>query len=240
MTSEQQEQLLGIFSAEAKEAERLCFIVRASELQAERVDRLADFLVWLWQTKEELIKGHDEDGANLILALEYMTSGLKAELQMWIELKDGSPEKAWELLVRCQMLTQAAIRSHALGQNAGSRLRRYESLEEILFPQQLFSSVGAISKYRMCSICKGSYDECPHIIGRPYWGRMCGVTIEEVEKLEDIAVVKNPEDKRCRVVAYSDQDGRRDLMTWRLDQSKATDIFCIEGMAVRYDDDATN
>ncbi len=234
MNDETQKALIERFSAEAEEAEALAFIARATELQIEQVQILSDFHGELEMLKSDRISERDEDGANLVLSLECMIEALRAELQMWVELKSERPEEAWDQLVLSQNLTQSAMRAHKFGQVAARRLPYYETIEEIIFPPQMFCSIGAIVGRRECSICKESYDECSHVAGRPYMGRMCSIILRDCERLDEESVVDDPADKRCRVVGFSDSRGFRNKMTWRLDPSKATDTFMISGHAARY------
>ncbi|MDD3381663.1 MAG: hypothetical protein PHD68_10735, partial [Rugosibacter sp.] len=68
-----------------------------------------------------------------------------------------------------------------------------------------------------CSICGGDYDDCDHLIGRPYMGRFCYIIARDIS-LDHVAIVKEPADKRCRVERFNVDGGVRNRMTWRIER----------------------
>ena len=74
-------------------------------------------------------------------------------------------------------------------------LSKYEKL----YPYNLFLSSEFIIKSAHCSICGKSMLnlDCPHIAGNIYWGEIAIRCVDEIEKFQAIALVRNPEDKRC-------------------------------------------
>jgi hypothetical protein len=53
-------------------------------------------------------------------------------------------------------------------------------------------------------------------------GQICARVIEEAD-LRETSMVPEPANKHCRVLAISDENGTRDLMTWRLIPERLSD-----------------
>lgn len=158
------------------------------------------------------------DLLNGLLGWESVAAGLRAELSMWLNLKAEDPEAAWGDLVRAQTAFMDAMRAHPSFDHLRSELERLETIETVVFPSQIFLSAGMIVRRAYCSICGESYDECDHIVGRPYWGELCRRVLTEVEG-NHIAIVKRPANKHCRITHFSDAGGKRNRMTWRWEAS---------------------
>lgn len=76
---------------------------------------------------------------------------------------------------------------------------------EKTYPYNVFFSVGALVETFECSICGHDIDSfhCPHRKGHLYRGRMAVGIARKIVNLDHIAVVDQPEDRRC-VVTYKD------------------------------------
>jgi len=228
-----------------REAEKVCFIARAPELQSAAREQLSELGVYLADAKAGFVQARDETAANACLALECLVRALYAELSMYLAWKDDSAENAWDHLIEAQTASGAAIRAHPLGQAGLRRLGHYDQLENLLFPPQVFQSVGAVVRDQECSICGSDYDGCEHIKGRPYFGQLCHVRITLAD-LSHVALVEEPADKRCRVTHFSEGGKWRNRMTWRLEERGSEDApwpsdtdpsargLAIRGVAVRY------
>ena len=93
---------------------------------------------------------------------------------------------------------------------------RLGSLEQCVFPPQLFLSAGARVDSFRCSVCGRNYDECEeHIAGQAYNGELCRLLTEGPLRADHIALVPNPEDKRCRVTDMAVDGFLRNAMTGR-------------------------
>ena len=197
----------------------LSFIVRDSDLQCNALDELtalsAEVEVW----KKQAISERDEHHANLFLGCECAIEALKAELNMWLELKEGKPDAAWNNLIVAQMATRNAIRAHKGFSHLEVRAVRLVKIERVVFPQQVFFSAGMIVGRQRCSICGGEYGECLHLIGMPYMGEFCRCLLEDVQG-DHVAIVKEPANKQCRVVSFNADGGKRNRMTWRVDPTR--------------------
>lgn len=216
------EQLLESFDRVEQDAQTLTFLPRATELQQEACEKVEAFLATLAESKAQLVAAKDENGANTILAMELSLQAVLAELRMWLELKRDQPDDAWNHLVTAQVAADAAIRVRRQLvppiDNTGveNYYQKLLAIEQIVFPPQIFNSIGAVVRFRECTICKGNYDECPHIKGRAYMGELCATLITDLD-LREISVVHEPADKRARVTHFTDAGGRRNRMTWKLE-----------------------
>lgn len=78
---------------------------------------------------------------------------------------------------------------------------------ESAFPYNVFFSMGASVGSFECSICKQKMDsfECPHMRGQLYGGKMAAAVAKEITRLDHVAIVKHPVDKRC-VIDYKNAD----------------------------------
>ncbi len=231
---EQYHKLLAEYTSVIHEAETLSFMARASELQAEKVEFLDKYLKQLRCVKAGFQDDTNEYGANIVLALELLTRAIRSELVMWLLLKREEPEKAWDSFIDAQGLAAAASRVHEVDQIALCRMPMYEVIEKVIFPPQMFFSSGFITKYRTCSICGSSYDDCDHLAGMPYIGELCTIIIKEVAEILEVSVVDKPADKQCRVTDFADQGHYRNKMTWRLDLSSRAKEGSFKGCAMRY------
>ena len=71
---------------------------------------------------------------------------------------------------------------------------------------------------QICSICDLDYDDCAHVIGRPYMGKFCYVTLIGIEA-EEVSLVDDPADKDARVISYTENGQWINRMTLRPDDS---------------------
>ena len=76
---------------------------------------------------------------------------------------------------------------------------------EKTYPYNVFFSIGALVEQFECSICGLDIDsfECPHRKGQLYRGRMAVGIARNLVSLDHVAMVDQPEDRRC-VVTYED------------------------------------
>ena len=213
-------QLAARFQKMADEAQTMTFMPRAVELQQGAVAGVDEFLESLTAHKASAIAARDEESANTILAMELSVRTVREELEVWIALKENRPEDAWNHLISAQDLCASAIAvRHQImmpSQGLENLERKLLVLEQVVFPPQMFCSVGGRARHRECSICHGDYEECGHVKGRAYMGETCHVILSECE-LEEVSLVDDPADKRCRLTHFSDQGQMRNKMTWRLE-----------------------
>jgi hypothetical protein len=207
------------FNEIADESMVFTFITRDTNLQNEACIKLEDILAQASAEKASAIAAGAENYANVLLGCECVARALIAEIKMWILLKEGRPDEAWERLVAAQDGLLGAVKAHEGFAHIVHHIRRLDSTEELVFPPQVFLSSGMIVSSQICSICGDDYEECPHVKGRPYMGQFCTVTLIP-SKVDHVAIVETPADKRCRILRFSTEGGNRNRMTWRVEPNE--------------------
>lgn len=195
------------------------FITRDSELQREACAKLEDLLARIEAEKDFSKDSDDEEYANLLLGCECVAKALMSEIRMWLLLKEGRPDEAWEALVGTQSSLSAATRAHDGFAHLDANIRRLDAIESLIFPPQVFLSSSMIVKSQICSICGGEYEDCEHVKGRPYMGKFCVVSLIP-SAVDHVAFVDNPANKRCRILKLSAEGGSRNCMTWLIEPSE--------------------
>jgi hypothetical protein len=198
-----------------KDCQRFCFATRAKEFQLQACEKLAELKERASKIKNEVIASIDNDSANCMLSFEEMINALINELKMWVALKDDDPNSAWGFLVNAQHATRTAMQAHETANHLESYVKRLHALEQLLFPPQLFVSVGLVIENSKCSICGQQYGECDHVKGKAYMGKMCVRIIEKIQEFKEISIVKEPGSKHHRAYQFTDGGVTRDVMTWR-------------------------
>ena len=214
--SEERSQEIDTFNEVVTGVEKYLFIVRDADLQREAIERLNALLGNLARWKAAAVQRGDEDAANKFLGCECVTRYLREEITMWLDLKEGRAEKAWERLIAAQSAIADAIRAHRGFAHMEQNAKRMAAIEYMIFPPQVFLSAGLIVGRQECNICGQDYVQCPHVKGRPYWGKLCAVRLCDI-RADHVAIVAEPANRLCRVVHFSDEGGKRNRMTWKLD-----------------------
>jgi hypothetical protein len=223
-----------IFDEIVQDAENLLSIARDSDLQRKAMARLADFAITLDDWKRVAVTQQNEDRANLVLAMECVTESLMAELRMWLLLKAEKPDEAWNELIEAQSKISYAVKAHRRFAGLEGHAEYLDAVEKLVFPKQIFLSSGLIVRSQICSICKMEYADCPHIVGRPYWGQFCFRHLTDVTATH-VAIVTDPANKRCRVINFGAEGGTRSRMTWRVEQVDGNSHPSEDGLGVRSD-----
>ncbi len=204
------------FNQTVESVENFLVIARSSILQMEAVEAIRVAAEKVMAEKALAISAGDEDYANLLLGCQCVAIALESEIKMWLHLKAEKPDNAWNELVSAQMASADAMRAHRGFSHLTQHIDRLEAIERLVFPPQVFISSGMIVGYQECSICGGDYDECSHLVGKPYMGEFCHIVAREIS-LDHVAIVKDPADKRCRVERFSVEGGYRNRMTWQIE-----------------------
>ena len=216
MTGQTQEEFLREVDQQLGDAAEYLWITRCSDLQQRKIESVAALRDRVDSRRRLARSKKFEDQANLLLGYQCLAESLVAELRMWIELKQGDPDAAWDDLVRAQQAASAARRAHARFGQLEIREERLEAIEQVVFPPQVFMSIGGAATVKTCSVCEEDYESCDHIAGRPYNGELCSCRIEALD-LDHVAIVDAPADKHCRVTGFDVEGGRRNRMTWRVE-----------------------
>src|SRR5271156_2852495 len=155
-----------LFNTAVEKAGELSYVVRDNELQRSALAELSALAARVEAWKRQAISDQNERYANVFLGGQCVIEALEAELNMWLQLKDGRPNEAWENLVNAQRATRNAIRASRGFSHLEARATRLLNIERVVFPAQVFLSAGLIVRSQQCSICGAEYDDCPHIVGK--------------------------------------------------------------------------
>jgi len=190
--------------------------VRGIELQKEKILIVDELLSELVLLREKAIAEQIEDKANFLLCLQFACEAMKNELLLIVSLKEDVAAKAWDYLCDAQNLISLSIINNPFkGDYLIGYAQRLHLYEILLFPKMKFASRGCIVGRTECSICGQTYGDCEHIKGHFYMGKLCGEIVQEVISLEEISLVDNPADKRCRIISYSENGKQFDVLTHR-------------------------
>lgn len=212
-------QVIEHFNNCIEKAEAFCCLARSSRLQLEHCMVLDMLLPEATRIKRQAINRKDEERANLFLGFECVIGAVRSELLMWILLKREMPNEAWDQYVAARMACADAMRAHKGFENCEQRLEVLTRLEERVFPPQVFMSAAFVSDRLDCSICGERYSKCEHLRGMPYTGVFCEV-VHRNPRGDHVSIVKDPADRRCRVVSFKTRDGHKDKMSWEVSPYK--------------------
>jgi hypothetical protein len=201
------------FDTVMNDSMRFLYPVRDLDLQIDRANLLAEFIGKLNQAKNAVAGTGNPDAANKLLGMEYFAISMHRCLLMWIRLRLNEPEEAWTLLVDAQQTAKLAIRVHQSCVNANNLLEIMRGYEAILFPKRLFCSPSAVFENCICSICDAPFDDCDHISGMAYDGKLCSEIRGAPTHIDHVAIVESPYDKGCVVHARVDGDIETNLLT---------------------------
>lgn len=194
----------------------LACITRNSDLQKDALGQLAAFMQSNEKIKRDAVAGGDEDFANYCLGLDRVATALRGEISMWLVLKADRPDDAWTELVIAETAYAEAIRARENFEPMQQQIERLDEVERVVFPSQVYLSVGTVVRSKICSICGQEYEKCDHISGKPYWGELCHTILRNIVP-NHVAIVAEPANKMCRVVYFDVEGGRRNRMTWKVE-----------------------
>ncbi len=135
----------------------LASITRDSDLQKDALRRLTAFMQFNSKIKREAVEGRDEDFANYCLGLDRVAAAMHAEISMWLLLKADKPDDAWTELVTAETAYAEAIRAHRSFESMQQQVERLDNVERVVFPSQVYLSMGTIVRSEICSICGQEY-----------------------------------------------------------------------------------
>jgi len=217
MKSEVKEFLDNFNKAMLQEIGKFLYLVRDKHYQKGAIDKLNALKQQAVNLKEKMISEADEENANILLSVENITEAIINELKMWIALKEDRVDEAWDYLVDAQSAIRTASQAHviALKLNGEKYANKLHLIEKLIFPPQIFFSPALVVEEARCSICDKDYEECEHIVGKAYLGKICYRIITKMRQ-EEVSVVTNPANKRARVLTITEENMTRDYMTWRI------------------------
>lgn len=207
--------IIDVFSI-LKESERFCFLTRDEEFQKQSIENLKSIKSKISEEKEKAISEKDEKNANIFLSAEFIVEALISELGMWVELKNRDYSKAWDSLVESQSnLRHSSQASADAGFNFDGYSYKLSLIEKVIFPKPMFMSPGMIIESTKCSICGKNYDECDHLIGKAYMGKLCYQIVDKIKEIKEISIVEEPANKHARITNFTENGITRDLFTWK-------------------------
>ncbi len=210
---------------------KFCFCTPDTDLQKEASSELYSFLQQLGEDKADAVAANDEMWANVLLGCECLLRGIRADILMWIALKEGQADAAWGLLVDAQGFVADAMKADP-GFELQPRVEQLAMLERTVFPPQSFLSAGMTVGYEECSICGNDYEDCEHIKGKPYMGEFCVVRLMNCVP-DHVALVDEPASKHCRIQTFSTPEGNKSKMTLLVEPYKDVDGPPKEGMVAK-------
>jgi hypothetical protein len=148
------------------------------------------------------VKTIDERSLNDLYVLDRYVDFLETYSLLWERILGEKFGDSWSLLQDCLNL----LRLIKKFSNIDVTFFEDQLIElEQTYPYNVFFSVGAVVDRYECSLCGRDIisDECPHMPGELYGGKMASAVAEGMVKLDHAALVSNPADKRC-VVRYED------------------------------------
>lgn len=192
---------------------RYLFVTRGRSTIARQLSTLAGLEARITDAKEGHISRKDEQNANKWLSIEHLCKSLIAGLSLFLELKNGDPDKAWSSLVGAQDHAYWSSAAYDLKEDLQKFLiRHFHNIEKVVFPPQTFLSTSMVVKKSLCGICDKPFHECDHLPGEPYMGRLCVKKNVEISAIRHVAIVSHPADKRCRVM-HSASPSKTNVMT---------------------------
>lgn len=205
------------FKSIINEKRKFLYYTIGTEFQLTSIKDLDELMKDLVILKEKMIDIQNEESANTMLCLECILSAYINEFRMLILLKGDKTDKAWEALVQAQMSLMDSLKASDFADNfdVENHLQKLLLIEKLFFPPQTFNSFEGLASSSTCSICNQKYGTCNHLKGKPYMGKLC----HEIIKLKEIkgaSIVDIPGNKMCRVHAFLDKEGWRDVLTWRI------------------------
>lgn len=199
------------FDNVAKQSQNIAIFSRDIGLQKEEVLIIDLFIEKL--DKLMLEQGLIEEELNLLLFLKFTIESVKLEIQMIICLKENKTDIAWSALIQAQTHISIAAKNHPFdAEQLNGFINRLDLYEKLLFPKVMFASVGGIFKKTKCSICELEYEECDHMKGKFYSGKLCIREIHEME-LEEASLVENPASKMNRQLSIDYKGKNVDIFT---------------------------
>lgn len=197
---------------------KYAYLVRAAELQQERVKVLIKLKNRIKGFKNGAVKAQDERAANALFHLQSGLNAYASELRMFIALKNEDLYDAWDLLIDAQEYVSYALRAGEIDVGIDNLKERLTLEENLIFPgYPRYNSYEAVIKGGICTICNSPFIECDHMEELVYWGKLCLRVHPDLVSFDSIALVEDPKDRRCIITELTNEEGDYiDYMTWRL------------------------
>lgn len=154
---------------------------------------------------------NDEKFANSAYVFSSYTSLIKDIATYFELLNERKYEESWNSLQDCLSLMRLLLRFTDERYDLNG-LYQLLKMYETLYPYSYFFSSEYTIKSSHCSICGKSMRSvsCCHRKGELYWGELAKECIDEIETIQAVSIVKNPEDKRLVVSVADDRRSKEE------------------------------
>ncbi|WP_166671039.1 SEC-C metal-binding domain-containing protein [Modicisalibacter xianhensis] len=142
---------------------------------------------------------------NDLYVINALVDFLKSYVRLWQNILGGHFSESWSDLQDCLDLLRVIKKfSDVSVEHFEIQLLALERL----YPYGVFFSIGATVEYFECSICEEDIDSlsCPHVKGELYSGLMAVGVAKNISHFDHVAIVSQPEDKRCTVRYENDSE----------------------------------
>jgi hypothetical protein len=151
---------------------------------------------------------HPDEFYNDCFIFDRFASLLNRYAQYWSQICDGFYPGSWDTLQDVLNSLRLLKRFSNFDRTSLFKfLERQAQALEPLYPYKFFSSIEAVVSRVDCNICGRNMEslECEHIAGELYRGKLAYGIVKEFKDLLSVALVENPQDKRCKMMAINDK-----------------------------------
>ncbi|TGK46267.1 hypothetical protein [Leptospira kanakyensis] len=167
-------------------------------LQENMVDQLFQLIPWIKGAKNQLAQTGTGEKANKFLYLQSTIYALISLLKCIINIKKNNYQQAWMDVIDAEEYIALGIRLAPEPEFIMYLSQHREMIEKTMFPKiPIYSSLGSIVRGGKCNLCLSNYENCDHIEGIIYKGKMCRIIDQTNLRVNHTALVKNPRDRRC-------------------------------------------
>lgn len=179
------------------------------QLQEEMVKVLELLLQKIKGIKKQAINNHDEKNANHLFYMQCCSNAIICSLKTWINLKNQKPVEAWHKLIDAQEYLYYALKVKINIPQITAYLNKLKNIEYANFPQfTRYLSASSIIEGGQCSVCGKDFDTCEHIEEMVYCGIACKRVNPKILECNHVALVENPEDRRCIITEFEMTKGK--------------------------------
>lgn len=201
------DEIESIFIEAIDNAQAVNFYTRSIRLQKEQINLLDSKINQFKGFKNYAIKNKDEPMANALLGMQCMLSSLRSSLKCWISVKENNFMEAWGYLIDAHEYCDIAIKVKTF-QGLENLKVHLTGIERSIFPHwALYNSIGVLETIGKCSICGITFNDCEHLEGEIYIGRLCQRVERNIIEVNHCALVPIPHDKRC-ILTHISRDGK--------------------------------
>ena len=210
-------QVIEEYNKAMNDSNKYTVLVRDSKLQAIQIEELSKMKNEIKGYKYGAISAGDEQAANILFHLQCGLNAQKTFLKMWINIKKKKYYDAWDNLIDAEEYISIALKAANDSYGMTEFMERLKQVERVVFPgYNVYNSWGAIIRGGTCTVCRKLLDECMHMEGLVYWGKLCVRVNPEIVDIDHFAMVTEPRDRRCVVTQVTLDDGYyHDYMTQR-------------------------